>query len=238
MTLRAAAAFLLVWALFCLPAFGATGTVDERVQSNGRERTYTLHVPASASGTPAPVVVLLHGSGGRSREMVRLWTPLAEAEGIVLVAPTSLDADAWHLQADGPQLFHDILAHVAARHAIDRRRVYLFGHSGGAVYALMLGLMQSESFAAVAVHAGTFRDRASFNALGLAKRKIPVALFIGDIDEFFSLRSARATERALREAGHPTTLTVLKRHGHGYARVATAVNAAAWQSLESTALPN
>jgi poly(3-hydroxybutyrate) depolymerase len=236
MALRAAAA-LLVLSGVIVPVAGAAGTVYERVRSNARERTYTLHVPASASGTSAPVVVLLHGSGGRSREMVRLWTPLAEAEGIVLVAPSSLEEDAWQLQADGPQLFHDILDDVAARHAIDRRRVYLFGHSGGGVYALTLGLMQSEYFAAVAVHGGAWRDPESFAALGLATRKIPVVLFIGDTDEFFSLRSARDTERALREAGHPTTLTVLRRHGHGYARVASRVNAAAWQRLEASALP-
>src|SRR5687768_7221990 len=116
MALRAAAALLMLSGVIA-PAAGAAGTVDERVRSNGRERTYTLHVPASASGISAPVVVLLHGSGGRSREMVRLWTALAEAEGIVLVAPSSLEKDAWQLQADGPQLFHDILDDVAARHA-------------------------------------------------------------------------------------------------------------------------
>jgi polyhydroxybutyrate depolymerase len=237
MTLRGAAAFLILTGV-SMPAAEAAGTVDERVRSNGRERTYTLHVPASAAETPAAVVVLLHGSGGRGREMVRHWRPLAEAEGIVLVAPSSLEEDAWQLQADGPQLFHDILEDVAARHAIDRRRVYLFGHSGGALYALTLGLMQSEYFAAIAAHGGVWRDPASFAAVGLATRKIPVALFIGDVDEFFSLRSARDTQRALREAGHPTTLTVLRRHGHAYARVAAQVNEAAWRSFGAAALPS
>jgi poly(3-hydroxybutyrate) depolymerase len=220
----------------CLCALPAPAMESLRVQSGGRDRQYELYVPASAEGKSAPVVVLLHGSYGRGRDMARLWKPLADREGIVLVAPSALDHRAWQLSVDSPRLFYDILENVAGRQPIDRRRVYLFGQSGGAVYALILSMMESEYFAAVAIHGGAWRERADFTALGFAIRKIPVAMFVGDIDEFFPVRSARETERALREAGHPATLTVIPRHGHGYRPVAGQVNAAAWELFRSVTL--
>jgi poly(3-hydroxybutyrate) depolymerase len=208
---------------------------DATLQSGGRQRDIAVYVPRSAQNG-APVLVLLHGSGQPARSILRRWIATADQEGIVLLAPQSLDPDAWHLVADGPGLFRDAIESVAAAHPIDRQRVYLFGHSGGAVYALTLAMLESEYFAAAAVHAGSWRDRAAFNSLRYAKRKIPIAMFVGDIDEFFSVASVRRTEAALREAGHPVSVTVIKSHGHAYSRVARTLNPEMWRWLAATAL--
>jgi poly(3-hydroxybutyrate) depolymerase len=229
----------LGWAVLSISTAAASNTLtSERIVAAGRERTYHLYAPETRRhGGRAPVVVLLHGSGQTGVPMIRAWREVADREGLVLVAPDSLSRDAWHIRMDGPDFIRGVLAAVAAGHAIDPGRVYLFGHSGGAVYVLTLALVESEYFAAAALHAGAWRSQAEHAALAYARRRIPIAIFVGDIDPFFPLPDVRRTESALRQAGHPVEVTILKRHGHRYERAARQVNAEAWAFLKSVVLP-
>jgi poly(3-hydroxybutyrate) depolymerase len=218
-------------------ALCATGVQKVIFESSGLRRAYYVFVPASVlPGKPAPLLVLLHGSGGTGTDMMRYWTQLAQVQGLILAAPNSKDGTYWRLKEDGPGFIRDAVESVAAAHPVDRQRVYLFGQSGGAVYALMLGMLESEYFAAVAVHAGSWREPANYDVLKVAQRKIPVAIFVGDSDPFFSVKSVRETEDAMRTAGHPVSVTVLPRHQHSLTPVAPQVTEAAWNFLSGTAL--
>ena len=219
-------------------------SVDETSQSASKEslvfaglkRSYTLFAPASAAAAPAPLLVLLHGSYGSGAAMVSWWTSLAEQEGIVLVAPDAREREAWHLRADGPQFIRAVIGRVAEKHRIDSGRIYLFGSSGGAVYSLTLSMLESQLFAATAVHAGAWRTPSEFRAVPYAKRKIPIAIFIGDKDEYFPLFAVRKTQNALEQAGHPVSVTVIAGHTHPYAHVALEVNRSAWQFMKANRL--
>ena len=46
---------------------------------------------------------------------------------------------------------------LKSKYPINPRRVYLFGHSAGASFALHMSLMESQYFAAAAIHAGALR---------------------------------------------------------------------------------
>jgi poly(3-hydroxybutyrate) depolymerase len=202
----------------------------------GLERSYSLFAPASAEAAPAPLIVLLHGSYGSGAAILSRWTALAEQEGIVLVAPDAREREAWQLRADGPQFIRAVIAEVAAKHPIDRARIYLFGSSGGAVYSLTLSMVESQLFAATAIHAGAWRAPNEFRALQYAKRKVPIGIFIGDKDEYFPLFAVRKTQRALEKAGHPVSVTVIPGHSHRYADVALEVNSSAWQFMKANRL--
>ncbi len=209
----------------------------EVVVSAGVHRSYYAFVPDAVTlATPGPLLVLLHGSGQDGLSLLRWWTELAAAEGIVLIAPNSRDPMYWRLDDDGPGFLRDVIDAAVSRHAIDRRRVYLFGISGGAVYALTLSILESEFFAATAVFAGAWRDEESLALVPHARRKIPVSIFVGDRDEYFPAKSARATDQALRKSGHPGSLTLLKRQGHSYAGAAGTVNRDAWTFLAAVRL--
>lgn len=168
--------------------------------------------------------------------MLPAWVDLAEREGVILVAPKSQAEYGWLIHEDGPELMRDLIDAVAAKHPIDRRRLYLFGHSAGAVHALTLGLLESQYFAAVAIHAGAWTQHSSFNVIPLARRKIPLWMVIGDRDEQFPLRSVRATEAALQGAGLPVVVTIIKGHHHSYDDVAPQVNRDAWEFLKKAEL--
>jgi len=203
------------------------------IRSGHRWRDYFLFVPASiASDTPAPVLLLLHGSYSTPFDVLPQWTDVARRVGVILAAPKSIADYGWRIHDDAPALLRDIVDDIATRRPIDRRRLYLFGHSGGAVHALTLGLLESQYFAAVAVHAGAFRERGSFKVIPLARRKIPVWITIGDRDQFFMMKDVTATETALRNGGIPVVLSIIKGHDHSYADVAPSVNRTAWAFFE------
>lgn len=227
------------FALITLPASSdaSTRSLKQILQSGNSKRSYYLFVPdALAGGDVAPLLVLLHGSGQNGLELLRPWTGLSIAEGFILAAPNAFTSTSWQIHRDGPRFVHDVIDSVALEHAVDRRRIYLFGFSAGAVHALTLAILESEYFAATAVFAGAWRDQKSYELVSHARRKIPIALFAGDRDEFFPLRSVRATVEALKEAGHPVMLTILKRSGHSYARVAARVNSDAWEFMHANRL--
>jgi len=217
----------------------ALGTAPGNVtfRSGGHERYYYLLVPASVSASiPAPVLLLLHGSYSTPLDILPAWIDLAEREGVILAAPKSMVEYGWRIHGDGPELMRDVIDDVAAKHPIDRRRLYIFGHSAGAVHALTLGLLESRYFAAVAIHAGVWIDHSSFNVIAVARRKIPLWIAIGDRDEQFPLPSVRATEAALRGAGLPVIVTIMKGHRHSYDDVAPHVNRDAWAFLQAVQL--
>jgi poly(3-hydroxybutyrate) depolymerase len=232
---------VLLWS--CLGAVRADSlnetshaTSKESFEFGGLKRSYTLFAPSSATASPAPLIVLLHGSYGSGAAMVGWWTSIAEQEGIVLVGPEAREREAWQLRADGPQFIRALIDTVAAEHPIDRSRIYLFGSSGGAVYSLTLSMLESQLFAATAIHAGAWRAPNEFRAVPYAKRKIPIAIFIGDKDEYFPLFAVRKTQSALEQAGHPVSVTVMAGHNHPYADVALEVNRGAWEFMKANRL--
>jgi len=237
----------VAWVLLTLALQGVLSTVAAQglgqarrlsLVSAQRQREYYLLVPASVPDElPAPVLLLLHGSYSTPLDILPQWREVATGAGLILVAPKSSAVYGWRIHEDSPDFFRDLIDEVARQRPIDRRRIYLFGHSAGAVHALTLGILESQYFAAVAVHAGAFTQQSSFNVLPLARRKIPLWIAVGDQDEQFPLSAVRQTETALRSAGFPLTLAILSGHDHTYlAPLSGRINRDAWTFLESLSL--
>jgi poly(3-hydroxybutyrate) depolymerase len=223
--------------LLAAPALTAESGGKQSMVFEGRDRTYYLYAPDTAAQTPRPLVVLLHGSGGNGLFMLQRWKDVASREGIVLLAPDSLHTDVgWDIHNDGPDYIHGLITTVAAAHAIDFHRLYLFGQSGGAVYALNLAMLESEYFAAVAFHAGGWRKPAEYHFSDYAKRKIPIAMYVGDKDEYFSVESVQATENILKQRGIPAELNLLPGRIHAYSDVPADFHDTVWNFLKTNAL--
>ncbi len=203
----------------------------ERMSWRGKERVYYLFVPTGvAPEKKLPLLLTLHGSGRNGETLVSKWKDLAEKEKIVLAGPDSGDSVHWGSPGDGPLFLHDVVENVAARYPIDGKRVYLFGHSAGAVFALQMAALESEYFAAAVVHAGSLQP-AYFSLLDYATRKIPYLLFIGTRDSFFPLESVQATRDALKSRGFPVEYVEMPGHTHDYYGSAKEINARAWEFL-------
>ncbi len=231
---------VLLVPIFLLLSFTSAPAKDdiikELINSNGKTRAYFLYVPSTIkSGSPAPLIVMLHGSGRVGMSLVEKWKDLAKKEGFIIAGPDSLDTRVWGMPQDGPDFLRDLIEELKAKYPINPRRVYLFGHSGGAIFSLEMSLMESQYFAATAIHAGALPpdDR---DLIDSAKRKIPIFIQVGDSDQSFPLKVVRATRDALNAKGFAVELTEIPAHDHWYYDLAPKINLKAWEFLKSHGL--
>ena len=197
-----------------------------RFEFAGKVRTYYLFAPDGEE--PVPLVVLLHGSRANGKVMTDAWGGLASKEHFAIIAPDSFDLSAWRAREDGPDFIRAVIAQAKGRRVIDNSRIYLFGHSGGAVFALMLALIESEDFAAVAVHAGAIPPDDS-DLFAYAKRRIPIAIWVGDHDPFFPLDLVNNTKKLFESNGFRVKVTVLAGQEHRYENNSEEINRAVWK---------
>ncbi len=222
----------LLIALFLTP-LPAEKIVKETIPSQGKQRTYYLFVPDKVStATRAPLLVLLHGSGRNGLSLMEKWKELAKKEGLIIVGPDALDSLGWKIPDDGPDFIHELVEFLKTKYPVNPRRVYLFGHSAGAGQALYLALLESEYFAATAVHAGALGANAN-SYIERAHRKMPIAIFVGTNDRLFPLPVVRATRDALNARGFNSELTEIKGHTHWYYDRAPEINLSVWEFLKN-----
>ena len=117
------------------------------------ERDGVVLVPAGYRPEhPAPLVVMLHGAGGNAQHGLAPLQDLADAAGLILLAPASLGR-TWDLLVGGFGAdVADIdaaLARAFAEYAVDPAVVAVGGFSDGASYALSLGITNGDLFRAV-----------------------------------------------------------------------------------------
>jgi len=163
--------------LFALPGAAQGGadpcaqapTAGDReiaVLSNGVERTAILHVPPAGAGERLPLLVGLHGAGGRFFERYSGFSVLADSEGFIAVYPNPIDEERghtfWniydHQPGGGPdvQFISDLLDYLESTLCVDTGRVYAAGVSNGGGMAALAACELSSRFAAFASIAGGY----------------------------------------------------------------------------------
>lgn len=219
--------------MIVIPACRAASDVQSRTpRCGGAPYQYVLFSPASEQRLPA--ILLLHGAGDHPPNFIEAWKSFAAHEHIVLIAPElprTLD-----FEAVAPAVFKCVVEDAKLQAAIDPRRVYVFGHSMGGYLAYDAATLDSEYFAAVAVHAmGIAEEYVSI--VEQAKRKTPIAIYIGDRDQLVSVPRVQRTRDLLRKAGFPVHYVELRDHDHNYYDLAGQINADAWKFLSQYQLP-
>ena len=211
--------------------------VKNTIESEGKKRSYYLFIPASVNqDKPAPLIVLLHGSGRNGSVLVEHWQKIAELEGVILAGPDSRNSASWAIPEDGPRFLRDLVEELKSKHPIDPRRVYLFGHSAGAIFGLMISALESEYFAAAAVSAGALKKE-NYSLLDEADRKIPLAMFVGTKDPLFPVAEVRKTRDAFAQRGFPVRLTEVDGLNHNYYSRSAEINEQVWEFLKAQQLP-
>jgi predicted esterase len=215
-----------------MPAFAGEKVRREEFDFEGKTRTYFFMAPEEKD--PLPLVILLHGSGRNGEIMTSEWKGIATKEHFMIVAPNASKAD-WAMATEGPNFFNALVQQVTTMHEVDMGRIYLFGHSGGANYALIMALLESEYFAAAAIHAGAMHKEDA-HVFGLAKRKIPIGIWVGDSDAYYPLDLIEETRRMFEEKGFKIRVDVIPHHSHDYYSDSYRVNQNAWDFLKQSAV--
>jgi polyhydroxybutyrate depolymerase len=162
------------------------GRNDVSFDYQGRTRTTTIMVPKATAIPPEgwPLVVMLHGAGGSSKNVLENtgWAEMGEKEGVVTVFPNGTPRDeskpesfsrnpqTWNSGAklslssgassaiakniDDVGFLTQLLDRVCRQLKIDPRRIYVAGHSNGAQMAYLFASKSGSMIAAVGVMAG------------------------------------------------------------------------------------
>jgi poly(3-hydroxybutyrate) depolymerase len=181
-----------------------------------------------------PAVMLLHGAGDRPENMVDDWKSFARKEKIVLLAP-ELPRDP-KFEDVAPAVFRCVVEDARHFLGIDAQRVYLFGNSMGGYLAFDAAMFESQYFAAVAVHANRIADEYT-GIVARAQRKTPIAIYIGDHDQFFPVGSVRKTRDLLLKSGFPVHYVELVNHDHNYYARSDEINSDVWKFFRKYSLP-
>jgi phospholipase/carboxylesterase len=121
-----------------------------------------IRVPSSYSAsTPTPLIIALHGAGGRGDALASTFASRTDALGAIVLAPNSA-SQSWDVVeggygADVP-FINDVLDQTFNRCNIDAGRIALLGFSDGASYALSLGISNGERLAGIVAFSPGFYE--------------------------------------------------------------------------------
>jgi phospholipase/carboxylesterase len=132
------------------PPSDAAARAGLRPLGLGSTRDGLLYVPAGyGTGKRAPLALTLHGAGGDARSGISHFLHLADAAGVVLLAPESRGR-TWDVLVGGygpdVEFINRALEWTFERLTLDTRRLAITGFSDGASYALSLGLTNGDLF--------------------------------------------------------------------------------------------
>lgn len=177
---------------------------------------YRMYVPtAYTAAKPFPLIVALHGLGGTEDAFFdnydKRLPPLAEQHGYIVVAPLGYRVDGsygWGLgnapadpNARRTQMFSEqdvmqVLQRVRQLYKIDESRIYLLGHSMGAIGTWKIATKYPDIWAAIAPISGA----GAADTLERV-RTIPEIIVHGDADPTVNVAGSRTMVAKLKELG-------------------------------------
>ena len=161
-------------------------TEDVVIESDGVLRSARVHTPEQPKyrddAPLMPLVLALHGSDGSAADMEALtgYDELADRQHFVvayadglLVQGDGYASRSWNsgqccepatsAGVDDVAFLSDLIDRLIARYPVDPERVFVLGHSNGAIMAQVLGCRMADRIAGVASVAGALDDTQSCN---------------------------------------------------------------------------
>ena len=167
------------------------------------DRDAILQVPSAVPASPLPLIVLLHGAGGRAERLLARFGPAADAAGVAVLAVDSRGSTWDAIRGDfGPDVtFIDrALRRTFEIVSVDAKRLAVGGFSDGATYALSLGVINGDLFRRIVAFSPGFLVE------GRAEGRPRVFVSHGTRDEILPIdRSSRVLVPFLRLSGYAVT---------------------------------
>jgi|TARA_B100000315_G_scaffold109969_1_gene100882 predicted esterase len=193
----------------------------------GEIMPYRIYVPKDyPSRGQYPLVVALHGLGGNEDSMFGDFygiTALAEERGYIVVAPMGFRVDGGYGGYGqqpvtrnarlSEQDVLEVLALTRANYAIDPQRIYLMGHSMGAIGTWRLAARHPDIWAGLGPIAGWGNP-----GTAAAISHIPQIVVHGDADRTVPVMGSRGMVNALRKEG--ATVKFIEVPGGGHSDIA------------------
>jgi predicted peptidase len=199
------------------PFAGKTGDFERHylLEAAGEIMPYRVYVPKSYNASRAyPLIVGLHGLGANEDSIMdgygRRVPTLAEERGYIVVSPLGYRVDGFYgysalsggdaagrRRAElSEQDVMEVLRRARADYRIDDSRIYLMGHSMGAIGTWAIAAKYPEIWAALGPFAGLG------NAASVERMKhIPQFVVHGDKDPTVSVNGSRSMVEAMKKLG-------------------------------------
>ena len=177
---------------------------------------YHMYVPSKYDGSRAfPLIIALHGLGGTEDAFFdnyeKAFPPLAERHGYIVAAPLGYRVDGsygWGLgtppadpatrrvQERSEADVMEVLRLVRQQYKIDENRIYLAGHSMGAIGTWRIAPKYPDLFAAIATFSGSGQP-ATLERI----KHVPEFVVHGDNDPTVNVEGSRAMVAKAKELG-------------------------------------
>lgn len=178
------------------------------------EGRYLFFVPPQArTGQKLPMIVSLHGAGGKPEGSLRWWQAIAAERGYFVLAPKS-NGGTWP-GADQSHVAR-IVTTLERERPIDPKRVLLTGVSDGGAWTYVLGFQDPALFAGLAPISAIL-PRAVAGSLRM-QPKLPLYVLHGTDDKIFIVARARDAVRALQAERYAVTYVEVPGGKHGFYR--------------------
>jgi poly(3-hydroxybutyrate) depolymerase len=203
------------------PFKGRTGSMERHYLLQGADEVmpYRVYVPAGyRAAVPAPLVIALHGLGGNEDSFFDLYdrapVTLAEQHGFLMAAPLGYRVDGFYGAAMGgapdaamrrrlelsEKDVLEVVRLMREHYNVDPGRIYLIGHSMGAIGTWHLAAKYPDVWAAIGPFSGT-------GSPGTVERMkaIPQIVVHGDADPTVNVSGSRAMVAELKRLGAEVT---------------------------------
>jgi predicted peptidase len=197
------------------PFAGRTGDFERHYLLQGANEImpYRVYVPTGyLASKPTPLVIALHGLGGNEDGFFdnysQLPPKLAEEHGFLMAAPLGFRRDGFYGSAamGGTDVASrrrseysekdvlEVLRLMKAAYNVDESRIYLMGHSMGAIGTWALGSKYPDIWAALVSFSGTGSP-----ALAEHMKGLPQFVVHGDADNTVNVSGSRNMVAALNK---------------------------------------
>lgn len=199
------------------PWVGRTGDLKRHYRLDAADEImpYRLYIPAAYSAKkPLPLIIALHGLGATEDSFFEAYggtlPKLAEQRGYIVAAPLGYRVDGGYGVALGggndpaavrtrtlsEQDVMEVLAAVRKQYAVDSTRIYLVGHSMGAIGTWAIAAKTPTQWSALGVFSG-FGVASTAKTIGT----IPQFVVHGDADPTVPVGGSRVMVAALKNVG-------------------------------------
>jgi len=203
------------------PFKGRTGSMERHYVLEGANEVmpYRVYVPTRyTTAAPAPLVIALHGLGANEDSFFDGYggvpAKLAEQHGFLMAGPLGYRVDGFYGAAMGgapdaamrrrlelsEKDVLEVVRLMREHYNVDTSRIYLIGHSMGAIGTWHLAAKYPEIWAAVGPFSGTGSPEAAASMKGIAQFVVH-----GDADPTVNVSGSRAMVAEMKRLGVEVT---------------------------------
>lgn len=197
-----------------------------RLEIDGLSRSYLLSIPPGMDrDVPAGVILAFHGGGGSPTAFMQITSMdrVATDKGLVLVYPEGYQ-NSWNIEdkenkwgaatkenIDDISFVQAILGELEESFQVDHSRIYAAGFSNGGSFAYRLACEMPDTFAAIAVVAGSLAGHDK-----MPNRAVPLLHMHGVLDKMSPISGGEGSGQAqgTRHRGIPKTIVNWVNNNH------------------------